>query len=156
MTKTAAVLNSCSRILLLQSMHCLIRPQFQLFCRSMRICPVSCYQSLCCCITRHFLARIRTAKFFTKSSQQFLFDLVFENKKTFCSWTNHVRTCKDFEQPQWAKSQKQGWPSFSAMGEGWRFHYTGLDLLLVSFLYCSTWSSVRYFILKQRNIKPLV
>jgi hypothetical protein len=54
--------------------------------------PKCCYQSVYCCIIRHFLVRTRIAKCFTNSSKQFRCEVIFENEHTYCSWIHHVRT----------------------------------------------------------------
>jgi hypothetical protein len=56
-------------------------------------CVPKCYQSVYCCLIRHFLVRIRTTKCFTNSSKPIRCELKFENGHMFCSWTHHVHSC---------------------------------------------------------------
>jgi hypothetical protein len=91
-TKTIVIPNSCSRIPLLQLMDywTSVRPQFQLFCRSISTCqgctfPVTRNFVTGRCLAWYFTVRIRTAECFTKSNKQFRCKVTFENEHTFCS-----------------------------------------------------------------------
>jgi hypothetical protein len=94
MTKPVAVLNSGSRVPLLQLMHCL---------KSVRG------------------------------------EVISENDHTFCSWIHHVRTCIVLRKWRKQRPSNQGDLDPSVTGEAGRVYYEGVDLLLISFLYLSTW-----------------
>jgi hypothetical protein len=96
--------------------------------------PRFCYQSVHWRITRYFLVRIRIAKSFTNSSKRFRCKVMFDNEHKICSWIHHVRICTAFEQ----RPSNQGDLDSSVTGEVGRVYYTGVGLLLVSFLYRST------------------
>jgi hypothetical protein len=94
------------------------------------------YQPVYCCLIRHFLARIRIAKCFTKSSRRFRCEVMFENEHTFCSWIHHVRTCTAFT---WAATQQPGWPWLDCHGGGWESLLHGGRPASTLICYRSTW-----------------
>jgi hypothetical protein len=51
------------------------------------------YQSVYCCLIRHFLDRIHTAKCFTNGGKRFRSEVMFDTEHTFCSLIQHIRTC---------------------------------------------------------------
>jgi hypothetical protein len=63
---------------------------------------------------------------------------MFENEHTFCSWIHHVRTCTAFAQREQRPSNRDDL-GLSVKGEVRKVSYTGMDLLLNSFLYRNAW-----------------
>jgi hypothetical protein len=128
-TKPMAILNSCSRIPLLQLRHCLksvravisavLSLDEHLSQTNTSCVPKCCYQSVYCCLIRYFFVRMRIAKCFTNSSKRFRCEVMFDNEHTFCSWIHHVRICTAFAQLVWAAAQRQGWPWLECHGRGW-------------------------------------
>jgi hypothetical protein len=62
--------------------------------------------------------------------------VIFQYKHMFCSRTHNVRTCRAFAQTGVSSGQATGVTLWGGGGgEGsWRFYYTGLGLVLNSFL----------------------
>lgn len=89
-----AILNSYSRIPLLEPSHCskLVRANSSYFVldehllQTTIICVLKlCYKSVHCCLIRCILVRTRIAKCFQNGRKLFQCEVMFENKHTFCS-----------------------------------------------------------------------
>jgi hypothetical protein len=91
--------------------------------------PKFCYQSVCCCLIRYFLVRIRFAECFTNSRKQFRFEVMSKSEHTFCSLINqHLRSWHE------QRPSNEGELDSSVTGVVGRVHYTEVNLLLASFL----------------------
>jgi hypothetical protein len=104
--------------------------------------PKFCYHSVYCCIIRYFLARISTAKRFTNNNnnnKRFWCDVMFENEHTFRSWIYHIAPVHFWRNWHGQRPSNQGDLDSSVTGEVGRVYFTGVDVLLVLFLYRSTW-----------------
>jgi hypothetical protein len=121
------ILSSYSRIPLLQLMHCFkpVRPYFQLFCLSMTTCH---RQTLS--VSRNSVTRWCIVVLFGTSLSAY----AFLNASRTAANDFDTKLCSIMN----TLSGNQGDIDSSVTGEVGRVHYTGVDLLLISFLYRST------------------
>jgi hypothetical protein len=100
----------------------------------------------CSSFIQNFLVRILITQCFMQISEQFKCEVMPDNEHTFCSWIHCVRTCTTFEQMAWSSCLATKVTLLECHRRSWEtFLYTG-DLLLISFLYHSTWQLLGCFL----------
>jgi hypothetical protein len=104
-------------------------------CRKHILCSETLYHSVFCCLIWCCLVRIRIDKCFMNSCRWFLCEVMFKNEQVLLvnSLCSHLHSFCAHGQEQ------QGDLDLSVPGEVGREYYTGVDLLLISFLYHSIW-----------------
>jgi hypothetical protein len=82
------------------------------------------------------VARTRNAKCFTNT-------IILQNEQTFLWWRHHTHTHAHLQYTctvsAWAAAWQPEWPWFECHRRGWDSLLHDGDVLLISFLYCSTW-----------------